>query len=586
MASAPQCTASTHRSAVVRGTHEFHIVGYSERRQLHLGPRLHLRCSRSPHIHHPGAAHQNHYQGCHRHGQPSDRRPRGPPAVWRSDAAHRFCRRIFAGMSWKLSLPDAFRGHEERYVTDDDRLTIICTVDILQEDTQTAAETRKCLVSVVPAPTIPRDFQQLLLLLEKYPKLSDVTFLVEATEFRAHRLVLAMRSPVFATELFGDAKESTTSRIRIDDIDASTFRAMIRFIYTDELPMKPINHVESRSPLNNNFKEEYMSLARKLLVAADRYDLERLRLMCENILSECINVATVMKTLLLVRGRQRCYQLQDSCIKYIPSDPDVYNAVRTTKEYEELKETCSSFIIEVGGYDWKINVYPSGYDVEEHISVYLCLCTDPGTATVKSSNRFRIDDPNGKSPSMSHYVGHDGSLTIHCDLDVHKEACTTSTSTTIAKSMIVVPPSNIAWHLEQLMVSGQWSNVTFMVEESKIHAHWLIIAMRSPVLFETVAVETSNWVIRIDDMKAAVLRAVLHFVYTDELLPVDDAVAAEEGPAAACRFRLERMRAMCENLLAHLITKDNVLSMLELAWRHQCEDLKLYCIEFTSLAMK
>ncbi|KAM3197538.1 hypothetical protein ACQJBY_072924 [Aegilops geniculata] len=152
--------------------------------------------------------------------------------------------------------------------------------------------------------------------------------------------------------------------------------------------------------------------------------------------------------------------------------------------------------------------------------------------------------------------------------------------------MIVVPPSNIAWHLEQLTVSGQWSNVTFLVEESKIHAHWLIIAMRSPVLFETVAVETSNWVIRIDDMKAGVLRAVLHFVYTDELLPVDDAVAAGEMLAAACRFRLERMRAMCENLLAHLITKDNVLSMLELAWRHQCEDLKLYCLEFTSLAMK
>nr|XP_020163771.2 BTB/POZ and MATH domain-containing protein 2-like [Aegilops tauschii subsp. strangulata] len=360
MASAPQCTASTHRSAVVRGTHEFHIVGYSERKPF---ARLtnkavgnytwDLVCTFGVQGHLTSITLELLTKTITKDViataslQIDDPLGRWPPAVWRSDAAHRFCRRIFAGMSWKLSLPDAFRGHEERYVTDDDRPTIICTVDILQEDTQTAAETRKCLVSVVPAPTIPRDFQQLLLLLEKYPKLSDVTFLVEATEFRAHRLVLAMRSPVFATELFGDAKESTTSRIRIDDIDASTFRAMIRFIYTDELPMKPINHVESRSPLNNNFKEEYMSLARKLLVAADRYDLERLRLMCENILSECINVATVMKTLLLVRGRQRCYQLQDSCIKYIPSDPDVYNAVRTTKEYEELKETCSSFIIEV-----------------------------------------------------------------------------------------------------------------------------------------------------------------------------------------------------------------------------------------------
>ncbi|KAI5004766.1 hypothetical protein ZWY2020_032009 [Hordeum vulgare] len=712
MASAPQRTASTHRSVVVRGTHQFHIVGYSERKLSDDAPSSsYLYASarfRDPFI--KSAAFQVGNYTWHLVCSFGDRGqghlasitlelltkdiakdvvataslqiddPLGqlPPAVWRSAAANRFCKKM-AGMSWTMSLPDVFSGHEERYVSgDDDSLTILCTIDILQEDAQTTAETRECLVSVVPKPTIPRDLQRLLLLLDKYPKSSDATFLVGDTEFHAHRLVLAMRSPVFATELTvttGDVTGSTTHPIRIQDMDASTFRAMLWFIYTDEIPI---------DVALDNFKGEHMargreSMARKLLVAADRYHLERLRLMCENILSECIDVTTVMKTLLLVRGRERCSQLEDSCIKYISSHPDVYNAVRATKDYEELKETCSSIIIEVnervathnmarhtshpsslsstrppapekstssynlldvvrgthefripifsslqssyragqiitsdifkvGGYEWKINVYPSGNDVDEHISVYLCLCTDPGTARVKTSKRFRVDDPNGKSPSMvlgsqdtftklheswgfqkfitvdsakSRYIGYDGSLTIHCDIDVHKEACTT-----IPKPMIVVPPSNIAWHLEQLMMSGLWSNMTFLVEESEIHAHWLIIAVRSPVLFETVAVETCNWVVRINGMKADVLRAVLHFVYTDELLPVDDAVAAGEMLAAACRFRLERMRAMCENLLAHLISKDNVLMVLELAWRHQCEDLKLYCLDFTSLAMK
>jgi speckle-type POZ protein len=62
--------------------------------------------------------------------------------------------------------------------------------------------------------------------------LPDLTFLVEETEIQAHRLVLAMRSPVFAAELLGDMREGTTRHVRVDDMRPSTFRAMIRFIYT------------------------------------------------------------------------------------------------------------------------------------------------------------------------------------------------------------------------------------------------------------------------------------------------------------------------------------------------------------------
>ncbi|XBI24860.1 hypothetical protein VPH35_049891 [Triticum aestivum] len=728
MASAPQNTASTHRSAVVRGMHEFLIVGYSERKpfaRLTSDPARvlydlsHGNALVRYHSINSGAFQVSNYTWdlvCTFDDQDhltsitldllstditkdvivtaslqiDDPRGQWPPAVWRSDAAYRFSTNFISkSMSWKLSLPDAFCGHEERYVTDDDRLTILCTLGILQEDVQTAAEARKCLVSVVPAPTIRRDFQQLLLRPSKIPPSSKVTFLVEDTKFRAHRLVLAMRSPVFAAELFGHMRESTTQRVRIEDMRASTFRAMLQFIYTDELPIKPNNDEESGSS-RNNFKKEFMARGReamvhKLLVAADRYDLERLRLMCENILCESIDVETVMPTLLLVRGRQRCCLLEDCCIKYITSSPDVYQAVRATKEYEELKETCSSFIIEInervathmarhtsspsssfiirrpieekstsryklevvrgthefmipnfssvqrshgvgqvitsdifniGGYDWTVNVYPSGYSAEEggeHISVYLRLRTDPGTARVKLSKAFRIGDPNGKSPSIvlgsediftkvretwgfqklitvnsakSRYIGHNGSLTIRCDLEVHTKACTTSTSTTIAKPMIVVPPSNIVRHLEQLMVSKQWSDVTFLVQDSEIHAHWLIIVMRWPLLYEMLVASTTKSVVRIGDVKAVVLRAILHFVYTDELLPVDNTVVAREMLEAACRFRLERMKAMCENLLAHLLSKDNAMSTLELALRHHCEGLKIYCNDFINRAMK
>ncbi|CAM0946905.1 unnamed protein product [Alopecurus aequalis] len=91
----------------------------------------------------------------------------------------------------------------------------------------------------------------------------------------------------------------------------------------------------------------HVAMAQDLLVAADLYDLERLRLMCEKILSENIDVDNVMTTLMQVHGRHSCRQLEASCIEFLASNPDVYDAVEATKEYKELKKDCGAFIIEL-----------------------------------------------------------------------------------------------------------------------------------------------------------------------------------------------------------------------------------------------
>jgi speckle-type POZ protein len=243
----------------------------------------------------------------------------------------------------------------------DDRLTIVCTVDVLEDCPEADVETRNCFVSVVPPSTICLDLHKLLLVDEpesgspdsekrrRRCMLPDVTFLVEGTKIQAHKLVLAMRSPVFAAEFRWHINESAFHTcLTVDDMTASTFRAMLRFIYTDELPIKASNN----STTQGAYKERYASrrreaMARDLLVAADRYDLERLRLMCQNILVESIDTSTVIGTLLLVRGRDTCRQLEDSCIEYIASDPKVNTTVMATEEYQELKKNCSPLIIEI-----------------------------------------------------------------------------------------------------------------------------------------------------------------------------------------------------------------------------------------------
>jgi hypothetical protein len=96
-------------------------------------------------------------------------------------------------------------------------------------------------------------------------------FQVSGETFKAHRCVLAARSPVFNAQFFGQMKESDAAAgvvVCIDDMEAHVFEALLFFVYTDSLP-----------EMNS---EEEAAMFQHLLVAADRYDLERLKLICEH----------------------------------------------------------------------------------------------------------------------------------------------------------------------------------------------------------------------------------------------------------------------------------------------------------------
>ncbi|CAN6305128.1 unnamed protein product [Urochloa humidicola] len=168
---------------------------------------------------------------------------------------------------------------------------------------------------------------------------ADVTFQVSGETFKAHWCILAARSPVFKAELFGAMREGTVTGdrcIRIDGILVQVFKNLLHFVYTDSLPETT---PEMEGP------QEGAAMAQHLLEAADRYDLQRLKLLCERKLCDYMDVSTVATTLVLAEQHHFC-GLKEACIQFLKS-PRVLEAVVATDGFEHLIKSCPALLKEL-----------------------------------------------------------------------------------------------------------------------------------------------------------------------------------------------------------------------------------------------
>ena len=155
-----------------------------------------------------------------------------------------------------------------------------------------------------------------------------MVFQVGRETFPAHRCVLAARSPVFIAEFFGAMNESRTAAdvVLVHDMEAPVFKALLCFLYTDSLPEMT--------------KEDEDIMCQHLLVAADKYDMERLKLMCEVKLCEYIDVGTAA-TILTLAEQHHCHGLKKACFHFL-SDPEKLRVVMTSDCFKHLSRSCPS----------------------------------------------------------------------------------------------------------------------------------------------------------------------------------------------------------------------------------------------------
>ncbi|ABP01095.1 predicted protein, partial [Ostreococcus lucimarinus CCE9901] len=179
----------------------------------------------------------------------------------------------------------------------------------------------------VNVPSYPTIGKHLVRLLHDPDSDFDCTFDVEGEKFRAHKLILSSRSSVFAAMLRTGAamREGREGVCTLLDIKPSVFRLLLHFVYADEIPREGSGVINLDVPMTQH-----------LLVAADRFDLSRLRAMCEARLCESVDVDTVANTLMLAE-LNHADALKRACMSFIAAN---LSDVMSTEGYEAMNISC------------------------------------------------------------------------------------------------------------------------------------------------------------------------------------------------------------------------------------------------------
>ncbi|CAL5011091.1 unnamed protein product [Urochloa decumbens] len=133
---------------------------------------------------------------------------------------------------------------------------------------------------------------------------------------------------------FGPMRDPVACRVTVEDMQPAVFEALLHFIYNDSLP--DIGDLEGK---------DYGEMLRHLLVAADRYAMDRLKVVCQRTICKYLDVENVASTLALAEQHE-CDRLRAACVEFIASSKKM-NDVKATQGYADLRRTCPPVFVDL-----------------------------------------------------------------------------------------------------------------------------------------------------------------------------------------------------------------------------------------------
>ncbi len=160
-----------------------------------------------------------------------------------------------------------------------------------------------------------------------YADMADVTLICESRTFPCHKVILSTRSDVFkAMFSHNETKEGQTNRVEIEDTDAATLEQLIKFMYTDKVD-----------------EASLAELASSLLRAADKYNIPKLKFLCEEAICKNLDVANAAEALILAHLHEASH-LKDVVVDFVTSN---FVKVSETAEWTNITNSHPKVLAEI-----------------------------------------------------------------------------------------------------------------------------------------------------------------------------------------------------------------------------------------------
>ncbi|XP_049789534.1 speckle-type POZ protein-like [Schistocerca nitens] len=255
---------------------------------------------------------------------------------------------------------------------------------------------------------------------------------------------------------------------------------------------------------------------------------------------------------------------------------------------------------------WQLLLYPYGSykEFRKSLSLHLTLVSCH-QSSVYAKYRFSLLDSNEKEHFVKstswavlfrpgYWQGYDEYVDRSSLLDSPFDLLSDDTLTircsggVVADWTVPVPECSLREDLGALLDSARFGDVWLWTLDGRhLLAHKAILAARSPVfsaMFNHNMEETNCNRVDITDVDYDVLREVVRYMYTGHTPNLEG--AADCLLAAADKYQLPGLKAMCENELGAGLTTENAAGLLILADRHGAASLKERTLRFIDAHLK
>jgi speckle-type POZ protein len=163
---------------------------------------------------------------------------------------------------------------------------------------------------------------------------SDVNFKIGGREFPAHKVILSARSQYFAAMFQHPMKEQSTNQVKIEDIEPEVFDQLLRFIYTGRVPL-----------------DKLQTMAAGLLIAADKYLMDELKMKCENYLLS--HMSSDNCVILLLHGDlQNPNEHLKEAAKFFRRNP---SQVMATDGWKKMKQENTAMLCDIYEFVYRLS---------------------------------------------------------------------------------------------------------------------------------------------------------------------------------------------------------------------------------------